>query len=192
MNFSPSLTIGFPHIENVSHPTAPLKILLLIAVTFLPCGPCTVICCSFKYHFSALVPLCCQIIISGNISPPFPSPLKRCIFPYRQLPTNLPFFVASIGHRAPKGPYDHQDVGLRPNPSALRNMLRNMSGEPTKRRQTMYVKVYMSDQEKATLSRLAEKRGLALSQLIYAQLLPLLHDEAEDMAAFDPLSDICL
>ncbi len=54
----------------------------------------------------------------------------------------------------------------------------------------MYVKVYMSDQEKTTLSRLAEKRGLALSQLIYAQLLPLLHDEAEDMAAFDTLSDI--
>lgn len=126
------------------------------------------------------MPLYCQIVVSGfpsspaskRIMPLFPSRPKRCIFPYRQLPTNLPFLVASIGRRAPKGPYDHQDVGLRPNPSALRNMLRNVSEEPTKRRQTMYVKVYMSDQEKATLSHLAEKRGLALSQLIYAQLLP--------------------
>lgn len=53
----------------------------------------------------------------------------------------------------------------------------------------MYVKVYMTEQEKETLARLAEKRGLALSQLIYARLLPLLHDEAEDMAAFGTLSD---
>lgn len=52
----------------------------------------------------------------------------------------------------------------------------------------MYVKVYMTEQEKETLSGLANKRGLALSHLIYERLLPLLHDKAEEAAAFDTLS----
>ncbi len=52
----------------------------------------------------------------------------------------------------------------------------------------MYVKVYMTEQEKETLSGLADKRGLALSHLIYERLLPLLHDNAEEAAAFDTLS----
>ena len=52
----------------------------------------------------------------------------------------------------------------------------------------MYVKVYMTEQEKETLSGLADKKGLALSHLIYERLLPLLHDRAEEAAAFDTLS----
>ena len=53
----------------------------------------------------------------------------------------------------------------------------------------MYVKVYMTEQEKETLSGLADKKGLALSHLIYERLLPLLHDRAEEAAAFDTLSN---
>lgn len=53
----------------------------------------------------------------------------------------------------------------------------------------MYVKVYMSEPERDTLSRLAERKGVALSQLIYSRLLPLLHDEVADMVAFDSLKE---
>ena len=53
----------------------------------------------------------------------------------------------------------------------------------------MYVKVYMTEQEKETLSCLADKKGLALSHLIYERLLPLLHDRAEEAAAFDTLAN---
>lgn len=52
----------------------------------------------------------------------------------------------------------------------------------------MYVKVYMTEQEKETLSGLADKKGLALSHLIYERLLPLLHDKAEETATFNTLS----
>lgn len=51
----------------------------------------------------------------------------------------------------------------------------------------MYIKVYVTEPEKETLSKLAEKKSTSLSQLVYSRLLPLLHDELADMAAFDSL-----
>lgn len=51
----------------------------------------------------------------------------------------------------------------------------------------MYIKVYVTEPEKETLSKLAEQKHTSLSQLIYSRLLPLLHDELADMAALGSL-----
>ena len=53
----------------------------------------------------------------------------------------------------------------------------------------MYVKVYMSEPERDTLLQLAGRKGIALSQLIYTQLLPLLHNELTNLLAFDSLQE---
>lgn len=51
----------------------------------------------------------------------------------------------------------------------------------------MYIKVYVTEPEKEALSKLAEKKNTSLSKLIHSHILPLIHDDLADMAAFDAL-----
>lgn len=43
----------------------------------------------------------------------------------------------------------------------------------------MYLKLYLSEQEKKHLESIAESRGISLSRLCYGQIVPLLSDPLE-------------
>lgn len=44
----------------------------------------------------------------------------------------------------------------------------------------MYIKLYVSEEEKAKLETIAKKRNVALSRLCYEQVIPLLHNPLSD------------
>ena len=46
----------------------------------------------------------------------------------------------------------------------------------------MYIKLYVSEEEKAKLEAIAKKRNIALSRLCYEQVVPLLHNPLSDAA----------
>ena len=83
----------------------------------------------------------------------------------------LYFFVASIEQSPVNGPLFL--VGLRPNPSALRNKLRECT---LKGSDFMYIKLYLSELEKHQLEEIALKRGMPVSKLCYDQVAPLLRN----------------
>lgn len=50
----------------------------------------------------------------------------------------------------------------------------------------MYIKVYVSEEEKAQLEAIAKKRKIALSKLCYEQIIPLLHNPFADSVYIQP------
>lgn len=46
----------------------------------------------------------------------------------------------------------------------------------------MYIKLYVTDEEKAQLEKIAMQRKLSLSRLCYEQMIPLLHNSLSDAA----------
>lgn len=78
------------------------------------------------------------------------------------------FFIASREQSPVNGPLF--PVGLRPNPSALRNKLRECKPKGS---DFMYIKLYLSEQEKQRLEEIAERRKMSVSKLCYEQVVPL-------------------
>lgn len=50
----------------------------------------------------------------------------------------------------------------------------------------MYIKVYVSEEEKTQLETIAKKRKVALSKLCYEQIIPLLHNPLADSVCIQP------